>query len=116
MSREPSRQGGSTAAILWAHLSRKDNAGRTADTDTFIPPSGPQDKTAATMRVLLHDTQMNLERFSGNVERLIEDVHSTTQAIKQTGATFEQEHDKLMGDILDLGFVTCGLPSVLHHS
>jgi hypothetical protein len=110
MSSESSCHGSSTAAILWAHLSRKDNASRTTDTGTVIPPSGPQDKTAATMRVLLHDTQMNLERFSRNVERLIEDVRSTTQAVKQTGAMFEQEHDKLMGDILDLGFVTCGLP------
>ncbi|KAJ3518508.1 hypothetical protein NMY22_g13639 [Coprinellus aureogranulatus] len=103
-----SMQENSSAATLWAHLSRKDNHGRakhSANSAPFIPPSGPQDKTATTMRVLLHDTQMNLEKFSGNVERLISGVHSVTQSIKNTGTTFEQEHDKLMGDIIDLGFV-----------
>lgn len=97
----------STAATLWAHLSRKGATGQPAldSNGPFVPPCGPQDKTATTMRVLLHDTQMNLEKFSGNVERLTTDVQSAAQSIKQTSSAFEQEHDKLMGDIVDLGSV-----------
>ena len=55
------------------------------------------------MRVLLHDTQMNFERFSEQVESLVKDVQKTEQGIKTTNTLFEKEHDKLMGDIIDLG-------------
>lgn len=105
------------AATLWAHLSRKDNQGRAtaaSDSGSFVPSSGPQDKTATTMRVLLHDTQMNLEKFSGDVERLTQDVRSAAQSIKQTSSIFEQEHDKLMGDMIDLGFVNLWTSAVNH--
>nr|AAP83935.1 basidiospore development protein [Coprinopsis cinerea] len=54
------------------------------------------------MRVLLHDTQMNLEKFSGHVEALISNVKETSQELRKTSSTFEQEHDKLLGDIIDL--------------
>ncbi|KAF6753060.1 hypothetical protein DFP72DRAFT_849436 [Ephemerocybe angulata] len=95
----------SSAATLWAHLAQKDTLGRTSTTSTlgsFMPPNGPQDKTATTMRVLLHDTQMNLEKFSGNVEKLIHDVRQTEQELKTTTGLLEKEQDKLMGDIIDL--------------
>ncbi|KAJ2935356.1 hypothetical protein H1R20_g1738, partial [Candolleomyces eurysporus] len=55
------------------------------------------------MRVLLHDTQMNFEKFSEQVEGLIKDVQKTEQGIKTTNALFEKEHDNIMGDIIDLG-------------
>ncbi|RXW20726.1 hypothetical protein EST38_g5127 [Candolleomyces aberdarensis] len=97
----------SGAASLWAHLNRKDANGRTnpptsTATPDFLPPTGPQDRTATTMRVLLHDTQMNFEKFSEQVEGLIKDVQKTEQGIKTTNTLFEKEHDKLMGDIIDL--------------
>lgn len=70
---------------------------------TVLPPLAPQDKNATTMRVLLHDTQMNLERFSGHVENLLSNVKETSQDMRATSSLFEQEHDKLIGDIIDLG-------------
>lgn len=99
----------SSASTMWAHLTRKDPTQATNRPDSTqsgsssFPPPGPLDKTATTMRVLLHDTQMNLERFSGSVERLIEDVNRAEDGIKTTNLLFEKEHDKLMGDFIDLG-------------
>lgn len=58
------------------------------------------------MRVLLHDTQMNFEKFSAAVERLIKDVQKTELGLKATNTLFEKEHDKMMGDIIDLGLVS----------
>ncbi|KAJ2912633.1 hypothetical protein MD484_g7780, partial [Candolleomyces efflorescens] len=100
---------GNGAASLWAHLNRKDATGRTnpnaSTASDLLPPTGPQDRTATTMRVLLHDTQMNFEKFSGQVERLVKDVQKAEQGLHSTNALFEKEHDKLMGDIIDLGLL-----------
>jgi uncharacterized protein YaaN involved in tellurite resistance len=54
---------------------------------------------------------MNFERFSEQVERLIKDVQKTERGIQSTNTLFEKEHDKLMGDIIDLGLAA--LPGTL---
>ncbi|KAH6916113.1 basidiospore development protein [Coprinopsis sp. MPI-PUGE-AT-0042] len=91
----------SASASLWAHF-LKDGVGRNDGAQPALPPLGPQDKNATTMRVLLHDTQMNLEKFSGHVETLIADVRETAQGLRTTSSLFEREHDKLTGDMIDL--------------
>jgi hypothetical protein len=97
----------SASASLWAHLLKD---GRSDGVPPTLPTLGPQDKNATTMRVLLHDTQMNLERFSGHVETLITEVKETAQEMRTTSSLFEKEHDKLTGDMIDLGsriYATC---------
>ncbi|TFK25576.1 hypothetical protein FA15DRAFT_639042 [Coprinopsis marcescibilis] len=88
---------------LWAHLMRNEPSGSNVNaTMSQLPPITPQDKNATTMRVLLHDTQMNLEKFSEHVATLLSNVKETKQEILTTSTLFEQEHDKLLGDIVDL--------------
>ncbi|KAH0836340.1 hypothetical protein J3R83DRAFT_7893 [Lanmaoa asiatica] len=52
--------------LLWAHLLRKDAT--TTEPLSEIPPIAPQDKTGTSMRMLIHDTQVNLEKFSTRLD------------------------------------------------
>ena len=55
------------------------------------------------MRVLLHDTQANFEKFTIHVEKLLDGIKETKQHIITTTSLFEHDRESLMGDIIDLG-------------
>lgn len=54
------------------------------------------------MRVLLHDTQANLEKFGGHVQNLVEGVKEAKTEIKIANTLFERDREGFMGDIADL--------------
>jgi hypothetical protein len=73
----------------------------------------PLDKNATSMRVLLHDTQANFEKFAIHVGKLIDGVNETKHEIKTTNDLFERDRQTLVGDIIDLGmFVSRRLPHI----
>lgn len=55
------------------------------------------------MRILLHDTQANLEKFSNRVDKLADGIHESKQEIMMVHKMFQEEHDKLSGENIDLG-------------
>jgi hypothetical protein len=93
------------STALWAHILRQDTQPSTSlpDTPIVVPPTVPLDKNATSMRVLLHDTQANFEKFSLHVGKLIDGVNETKHEIKTTNDLFERDRQSLVGDIIDLG-------------
>ncbi|KDR67995.1 hypothetical protein GALMADRAFT_283289 [Galerina marginata CBS 339.88] len=89
---------------LWEHLLHPRNRAPTALTDMPIiaPPLGPLDKNATSMRILLHDTQANFEKFAKHVGQLFDEVKEAKQEMKTTHSLFERDRESLMGDIIDL--------------
>lgn len=60
------------SSTLWAHLLRKDKPNvSTQATSSLIAPA---DKTGTSVRLLLHDTQATMQKFSEKVDRLIDGV------------------------------------------
>lgn len=55
------------------------------------------------MRILLHDTQANLEKFSAHVDKLASGVSETKREMMTMQKLFQEDHDKLVGQIVDLG-------------
>ena len=93
------------STALWAHILRQDTQPSTSLSETHIvvPPTAPLDKNATSMRVLLHDTQANFEKFAIHVGKLIDGVNETKHEIKTTSDLFERDRQTLVGDIIDLG-------------
>ena len=55
------------------------------------------------MRILLHDTQANLEKFSEHVDKLASGVSETKREMITMQKLFQEDHEKLVGQIVDLG-------------
>jgi hypothetical protein len=94
-----------TSTALWAHLLRK-------DLTAVVPPSNPKqhvvpvapiDKAGTSMRLLLHDTQANLEKFSERVDKLTGGVQETRREVDLVKRLWEGERDKSHAEIADLG-------------
>lgn len=55
------------------------------------------------MRILLHDTQANLEKFSERVDKMATGVSETKTEIITMQKLFLEDHEKLVGHTVDLG-------------
>ncbi|CAK5262800.1 unnamed protein product [Mycena citricolor] len=85
---------------LWGQLLRKSAA---PDNNPLpIPPGAPLDKTGTSMRILLHDTQANFEKFSGKVQLLTTGLEETKREISVAKDLFKGAQDALKLDILEL--------------
>ncbi|TFK71377.1 hypothetical protein BDN72DRAFT_837812 [Pluteus cervinus] len=93
-----------TSQRLWQHLlsGSKDSGVMPPEFPRANPPLAPIDKTSTSMRILLHDTQTNFEKFSGRVDTLILNVDETKRDIREANNQFQRGHDTLLGDIVDL--------------
>ncbi|KAF7291017.1 hypothetical protein HMN09_01280800 [Mycena chlorophos] len=83
---------------LWGQLVRKATA--VARDAPPVAPTAPLDKTGTSMRVLLHDTQSNFERFAIRVDSLssgIEDAHREIVAVKDL---FGGAQESLVNDVV----------------
>ncbi|KAJ3502833.1 hypothetical protein NLJ89_g8707 [Agrocybe chaxingu] len=89
---------------LWAHILRPNSQVPTSLSDVRVvaPPTGPLDKNATSMRVLLHDTQANFEKFTDHVAKLTDGIKETKHEMKVVHSLFERDRESLMGDIIDL--------------
>ncbi|KAF9054604.1 hypothetical protein BJ165DRAFT_1523114 [Panaeolus papilionaceus] len=72
------------------------------DISHLAPPHAPLDKNATSMRVLLHDTQSNFERFTVEVENLFRSIAETKKEIKTVGCLYAKDRESLVSDIIDL--------------
>ena len=100
--RNPQRPPTSTA--LWAHLLRKDTLAPSSNSSGLSnPPIAPLDKTGTSMRILLHDTQSNFEKFSARVDKLYAGVAEAKEEIMMVKTLFQGEHEILNGEMVDLG-------------
>ncbi|KAJ6490312.1 hypothetical protein C8R47DRAFT_465018 [Mycena vitilis] len=84
---------------LWGQLLRKDTF---ATPPVPLPPTAPLDKTGTSMRILLHDTQANFERFSTRVDTLTEGIEEAKRDIVMVKDLFQGAQERLTLDIVDL--------------
>ncbi len=95
------------STALWAHLIRTSTTSEAPkslqDMSIVVPPMAPLDKNVTSMRVLLHDTQANFEKFSNHVGRLLESIQETKNDLKTMHSVFERDRETLTSDIVDLG-------------
>ncbi|EEB97985.1 hypothetical protein MPER_02591 [Moniliophthora perniciosa FA553] len=90
-------------SVMWAHLLRKNTTGSTSTPTALpLPPLAPADKNATSTRILLHDTQANLQKFSERVEKMTQNVENTRREISTVKTLFQDEHEALVGEMVDL--------------
>jgi hypothetical protein len=87
--------------LLWAHLLRKDAA--TTDPPSQIPPIAPQDKTGTSMRMLIHDTQANLEKFSTRLDGLLQRVDDCRAQVVNATQLLDVERDRVLTEMREIG-------------
>ncbi|KZT07381.1 uncharacterized protein LAESUDRAFT_651432 [Laetiporus sulphureus 93-53] len=96
------------ASVLWGHLLSKDSitpalARNSASSyNPSIPPIAPADKTGTSLRILLHDSQANLEKFSERVTQLTGGVESTRRQISTVHELFQRDREKLLEDVVNV--------------
>lgn len=72
-----------------------------------LPPIAPVDKAGTSMRILLHDTQAQFEKFSERVVKLTDGVEGAKREVTTMQKLFEREHEHLMEEVVDLGMFNC---------
>ncbi|KAL0569717.1 hypothetical protein V5O48_012246 [Marasmius crinis-equi] len=93
----------SSNSVIWAHLLRKDNvSSSTPRAEVPLPPLGPIDKNATSTRILLHDTQANLQQFSERVDKMTQGLNTTKQEILAVKKLYQEEHERLLVEMVDL--------------
>lgn len=97
----------SSTAALWGHLLHKKPHTALAakisdDKRDSVPPMKPVDKAGTSVRMLLHDTQAVLEKFSGRIDKLHGEVEKAKQEVSTSHKVFQHGHDKLVLDQVDL--------------
>ncbi|KAF9266771.1 hypothetical protein L218DRAFT_857569 [Marasmius fiardii PR-910] len=91
------------SSVLWAHLLCKENFSSSSTPSVVpMPPLGPMDKNATSTRILLHDTQANLQQFAERVDKMTDGLNATKQEISAVSTLFKQEHETLVGEMVDL--------------
>ncbi|TFK52059.1 hypothetical protein OE88DRAFT_1629147, partial [Heliocybe sulcata] len=90
--------------VLWAHLLRKDVplALQPSLGSKSLASVTPSDKAGTSMRILLHDTQANLEKFSAHVDKLTSGVEEAKREVVTMKTMFGEEHDKLIDQTVSL--------------
>ncbi|KZT21175.1 hypothetical protein NEOLEDRAFT_1021779, partial [Neolentinus lepideus HHB14362 ss-1] len=90
--------------VLWAHLLRKDvsPAPQPSLTSKSMASVIPSDRAGTSMRILLHDTQANLEKFSARVDKLTTGVEEAKREMVTMKTLFGEEHEKFMDQIVAL--------------
>lgn len=96
------------SSVLWGHLLSRDASTpsltpRVQSDVTSLSPITPLDKAGTSMRILLHDTQAHLEKFSDRVTKLINGVDESKREIVTVQKLFEQDREKLVEETVDLG-------------
>ncbi|KAJ7167463.1 hypothetical protein C8R46DRAFT_995579 [Mycena filopes] len=85
---------------LWGQLLRKSTLA--PPTAGPLPPTAPLDKTGTSMRILLHDTQANFERFSTRVDTLASGIDNAKREIVIVKDLFQGAQETLTMDVVDL--------------
>ncbi|KAI0825554.1 hypothetical protein BC629DRAFT_6850 [Irpex lacteus] len=97
----------STTAALWGHLLHKKPhtslaAKSNGDKPNLVPPMKPVDKAGTSARMLLHDTQAVLEKFSGKIDKLHSEVEQAKNEVSMSHKVFQHGNDKVLSDQVDL--------------
>ena len=86
---------------LWAYLLQKDlPASNDFSAPPGIPPIAPVDRTNTSMRMLIHDMQATLERFSTRVDNLLNNVKDAKTEVVNCNRISESERERVLDEIM----------------
>jgi hypothetical protein len=85
---------------LWAYLLQKDlPLSSDSSAAPVIPLVAPVDRTNTSMRMLLHDMQATLERFSTRVDTLLNNVKDAKTEVVNCNRISESERERVLDEI-----------------
>ncbi|PSR74070.1 hypothetical protein PHLCEN_2v10142 [Hermanssonia centrifuga] len=92
---------------LWGHLLQKNTPSSLLvkapkENGLKSAPTVPIDRTGTSMRMLLHDTQAILEKFSERVDKLTNGIDDAKRDIITVQNLFQSEHETFMGEVVSL--------------
>lgn len=102
MSRPSASTPGSTiSSTLWAHLLNRDNTAsgsglKTGLTSVGLTASAPADKAGTSVRILLHDTQATIEKFSERIDRLVSEAEVSRRKLLARNEEVSDEVERLV--------------------
>lgn len=102
MSDPSTSTSGSTAtSTLWAHLLNKDATASVSGLKAGLSSLGlaataPADKAGTSVRILLHDTQATIEKFSEKVDRLVSEAEDSRQKLLARNEEVSGEMERLV--------------------
>ena len=97
-----STPGSTMSSTLWAHLLNKDAAASGSGLKTSLVTSvGPSasaftDRAGTSVRILLHDTQATIEKFSERVDKLISEAEDSRQKLLARNEEVNDEVERLI--------------------
>ncbi|THH27789.1 hypothetical protein EUX98_g6389 [Antrodiella citrinella] len=96
-------QSRSNITPLWTQLLQKNPPALTLGASVKpLPPIAPIDKAGTSIRILLHDTQAQFEKFSERVVKLTDGVEGAKREVSTMQKLFEREHESLLQELVDL--------------
>ncbi|KAG1785590.1 uncharacterized protein HD556DRAFT_1249626 [Suillus plorans] len=85
---------------LWAYLLQKDLPASSDFAATpMVPSMAPVDRTNTSMRMLIHDMQATLEKFSTRVDTLLINVKDAKTEVVNCSRISESEHERVLDEI-----------------
>ncbi|KAG1816253.1 hypothetical protein EV424DRAFT_1325033 [Suillus variegatus] len=85
---------------LWAYLLQKDLPASSDFAATpMIPLMAPVDRTNTSMRMLIHDMQATLEKFSTRVDTLLINVKDAKTEVVNCNRISESERERVLDEI-----------------
>lgn len=98
----------SASKTLWAHLLHKSVPSLSSSplhpqNNPNTPPITPIDKSSTSIRILLHDTQANLEKFSDRLDGLLSGVGEAKREVIRVASGLEEEREKMLRETVELG-------------
>lgn len=98
-----SAPGSTISSTLWAHLLNKDAGAsgsgsglRAGLTPVGLTNSAPADRTGTSVRVLLHDTQVTIEKFSEKVDKLVSEAEDSHRKLLARNEEVSDEVERLV--------------------
>ncbi len=92
----------SASSGLWGHLLRQKPSqlppSTTSTSSTLgklAPTVAPLDKAGASTRILLHDTQAHLEKFTGRVTQITTGLEDAKKELITVQRLYQDEHEQL---------------------
>ncbi|KAG2071549.1 hypothetical protein BDR04DRAFT_1052625 [Suillus decipiens] len=83
---------------LWTYLLQKDLPA-SSDFVATIPAMAPVDRTNTSMRMLIHDMQATLEKFSARVDTLLINVKDAKTEVINCNRISESERERVLDEI-----------------
>ena len=89
------------SSTLWAHLLNKDATASGSGLKTGLKSLGlaaaaPADKAGTSVRILLHDVQATLEKFSEKVDKLVSEAEGSRQKLLARNEEVSGEVERLV--------------------